>query len=323
LIRPSALIYPIFPRQLNNTKFTPSNNLYSANLENEVGVFARPQLASSQNQSRYRALFLRVTENIQFKKFQEENSFLFFTYLKDFEFFTFFTSLQIDIPPKFQVTPPQKFFFRQKTFFLKWSNFLMRKGKRPGYLKLLLKATLHVLSLNLLSTPLYSIFSWQYYHFLTAYQSSGRYSFFLKTFPLTWFSLPNLMAVDSKYVPRTQTYGYWYNTFLQKLNLVFSFYIYKIDKAIYKNSRGRSGKFTFVWKYIPAYKRRALLMFWINKEIQVGSQRTLYARVAQVLQILARNPSSSWIWKIRKFSLNFVYFNFRKSLAETYKNILR
>jgi hypothetical protein len=32
----------------------------------------------------------------------------------------------------------------------------------------------------------------------------------------------------------------------KKFNYVFSFYIYKVDKQIYKNSRGKSGKYTFV-----------------------------------------------------------------------------
>lgn len=37
-----------------------------------------------------------------------------------------------------------------------------------------------------------------------------------------------------------------YQSSLKDFNLLFSFYIYKVDKNIYKNSRGRSGKFTFV-----------------------------------------------------------------------------
>jgi len=33
---------------------------------------------------------------------------------------------------------------------------------------------------------------------------------------------------------------------LLRLDLLFSFYVYKVDKHLYKNSRGKSGKFTFV-----------------------------------------------------------------------------
>jgi hypothetical protein len=33
---------------------------------------------------------------------------------------------------------------------------------------------------------------------------------------------------------------------LLKLEPTFSFYIYKVDKKIFKNTRGKSGKFTFI-----------------------------------------------------------------------------
>ena len=49
-------------------------------------------------------------------------------------------------------------------------------------------------------------------------------------------------------------------TNINKIDPIFSFYVYKVDKAIYKNSRGRSGKYTFIWKYLPPYKRRQLVL---------------------------------------------------------------
>ena len=50
------------------------------------------------------------------------------------------------------------------------------------------------------------------------------------------------------------------NQNFKKFNYLFSFYIYKVDKQIYKNSRGRSGKYTFVWKYVAPYKRHFLIL---------------------------------------------------------------
>lgn len=47
---------------------------------------------------------------------------------------------------------------------------------------------------------------------------------------------------------------------IKRFNFLFSFYIYKVDKNIYKNSRGRSGKYTFIWKYVAPYKRNMLIM---------------------------------------------------------------
>jgi len=43
---------------------------------------------------------------------------------------------------------------------------------------------------------------------------------------------------------------------LVRFEPMFSFYIYKVDKKIFKNTRGKSGKYTFLWKFIPPYKRQ-------------------------------------------------------------------
>ena len=268
--------------------------------------------------------FLRILENAQVRKFGMENSFRFFSYLKYFEFFTFFATHQIDIPKPFRTISLKKFFLKKKTFILQWNSFLMRNGKRYSYLKLLLKAVTSVLNLNLISTPTYNARFWQYYYLYLFYRGTYARIELPTLVGETWFSTRNsTVTPGSKIFTGKGAYTAFFNTFLHKLNLIFSFYIYRVDKSIYKNSRGKSGKFTFVWKYIPVYKRKLLLMFWVNKEVQLSSQRTLQARLSQVVNILAQNPSNSWVWKIRKFSLNFVYFNFRRSLAESYKSILR
>ena len=45
------------------------------------------------------------------------------------------------------------------------------------------------------------------------------------------------------------------NKLLQTTKPLFSLYITKVSKNIYKNTRGKSGKYLFVWKYVPDYKR--------------------------------------------------------------------
>ena len=112
------------------------------------------------------------------------------------------------------------------------------------------------------------------------------------------------------------------NTF-KKFNFLFSFYIYKVDKQIYKNSRGKSGKYTFVWKYLAPYKRNLLILHWITKEVRISSGKTLLNRLNHVLTNFVFNTKSTWIWKIKKFSLNYVYFNLRRILGETYRTSMR
>ena len=106
----------------------------------------------------------------------------------------------------------------------------------------------------------------------------------------------------------------------KKFNYLFSFYIYKVDKQIYKNSRGKSGKYTFVWKYVAPYKRNFLILHWLTKEIRIAPGKTLQDRVDHVIHNFICNTHNTWIWKIKKFSLNYVYYNLRKTLGETYKN---
>jgi len=109
----------------------------------------------------------------------------------------------------------------------------------------------------------------------------------------------------------------------KEFNLLFSFYVYKVDKQIYKNSRGRSGKYTFVWKYVPFYKRKFLIMHWLAKEIRISSGKTLQDRVDSILFNFIVNTNSTWIWKIKRFSLNYVYFNLRRTLGETCRTVMR
>ena len=102
---------------------------------------------------------------------------------------------------------------------------------------------------------------------------------------------------------------------------VFSFYIYKVDKKIFKNTRGKSGKFTFIWKYVSQFKRNFLVMHWLMKEMRLKPGRTLNDRVYTTINTLVFNPKKTWMWKVKKFSHNYVYYNCRKSLAETYRTV--
>jgi hypothetical protein len=108
-----------------------------------------------------------------------------------------------------------------------------------------------------------------------------------------------------------------------RINLMFSFYIYKVDKQIYKNSRGKSGKFTFIWKYIAPYRRMSRITYWLLKDMKIVSGKSVGHRVDYVLHNFLTNPHLSLVWKIKKFSLNYTYYNLRNSLLETYRTSSR
>ena len=104
---------------------------------------------------------------------------------------------------------------------------------------------------------------------------------------------------------------------------IFMFYIYKVDKAIYKNSRGKSGKFTFLWKYVAPYKRSRLIMYWFNKEVKSCKGINFASRLNSTLLKYTTSPKETFIFKARKFSYNYVYSNHKIGLASTYRTTNR
>lgn len=113
----------------------------------------------------------------------------------------------------------------------------------------------------------------------------------------------------------------WVVKSIKKMLPMFSFYIYKVDKKIFKNTRGKSGKYTFIWKYLAAYKRPFLVMYWLMRELRVAPGRTIQERIDFVISNLLNAPKSTWIWRIKQFSHNYVYYNCRRTLAESYRTV--
>lgn len=71
------------------------------------------------------------------------------------------------------------------------------------------------------------------------------------------YSLPEMpgevvLGVRGEQTPTIRDFPVVYDTFhkliknITQLFPLFNFYIYKVDKRIYKNTRGRSGKYTFI-----------------------------------------------------------------------------
>jgi hypothetical protein len=204
--------------------------------------------------------------------------------------------------------------------------YLSRSGKKWKFSKLISSSLFDIINIYKFSgLDSYNyINNWKVIQILLTFTSLHNSNFskisFLKRLDLTSYS-------NIKYEELTKSNEFTINNLLyqnfKKFNYLFSFYIYKVDKQIYKNSRGKSGKYTFVWKYVAPYKRHFLIMHWITKEIRIASGKTLQERVKNTLNNFIFNTHSTWIWKIKKFSLNYVYFNLRRTLGETCKTSMR
>lgn len=242
-----------------------------------------------------------------------------YIFLQKRSFTTFFFYNNIDIPQCFQKSSSLNRISRE-IFLVNFINYFMRHG-----LKLKLQTNL-LKSLNLLiqntnySHKTSDILSWQSLYLLTTYvsQYKNQQNFFYIPINKT-LNYSHYTTNTHKYIS-TQTYvlNLIYKNLITILPL-FSFYIYKVDKKIFKNTRGKSGKYTFIWKYVAPYKRLNWVFFWLSKELKIKNSKNLINRFLLLFNDLIFNNKGMWVYKIKKFSYNYVYRNCRNTLAETYR----
>ena len=171
-------------------------------------------------------------------------SFTFYNIFLKPELLLFFKNLSIDTPHKFNIINSYKR-TSFKTKLLRLNNYFFRDGKKNKCL------------VNFLGAY-FRVFNQIRYNFLqttsTVNDLRWYYSFFLCSLSPYFFS-----TLEDLYIHNGIKFDQWgltsemplnrHNLFYRnfnKLDILFSFYIHKVDKHIYKNSRGKSGKFTFI-----------------------------------------------------------------------------
>jgi len=245
-----------------------------------------------------------------------------FTYLEYSGFYNFFKYNSVDIPQCFSqskslINPTNNLPF------LKFSTFIMRHGLKQKINKHLFKSMYSLLTdyHNLNSLTLIKNWKTVFISFNSLVYTKNFSQIF--TFKNEILSYNSRLTSEVKYL--TSDFNYYYLIFrnLKKLEPIFSFYIYKVDKKIYKNTRGKSGKYTFLWKYIPVYKRQFLIFTWLVKELQLKPGLDLTSRLINLLTNLLHNPSQTWIYRVKRFSNNYVYRNCRRTLAESYRTVTK
>jgi len=242
--------------------------------------------------------------------------------LAQLNFIEFFKTNGIDTPTCFTKSYSLKRNIA-KLDMLRLNNYIMRNGNRYKFLKLLLLAFNRYNSLvpikppkDLKSTPLHwKTIYWSLSTYKTSRQSNTVNPNFLDESSLNYSHLNNFVSTAPTDANIFRTF---FASFKQTLP-IFLFYIYKVDKKIFKNSRGKSGRHTFIWKYVPAYKRNSLVMHWLVKEMSLSPGKSIEERIYGVLRTFMSTPQQTWIYKIKKFSHNYVYKNSRKTLCETYR----
>ena len=187
----------------------------------------------------------------------------------------------------------------------------MRNGKKVKVLTTFIKS----LSSSVLSTQgTYNSDGWKNLFLLMSSLFGGSYK------PITF---PNVHKSDTYDRSSINNLAPLFFRNVNSIEPLFLMYIYKVDKSIFKNSRGKSGKFTFIWKYITSYKRKFIVFHWLNKELKITNGKTLSNRLDSLVSRVVYDLKSTWIYRIRKFSYNYVYRNCKNNLARTYRTSTR
>ena len=273
--------------------------------------------------------YLPFSENFYWNQKIDLNFFLF---LKTSSFISFFVNLNIDVPTCFKKSKSLSF----KTFelpFIKFFNLIMRHGRRDQSIRLFFKKILNRFNLWQ-DTPKYqinennqkillnSIYFFENYRNIEKFDSFLKSKKYLSMFTiLSSFEKNNLQKSFSfPLFSRLKTFEhkpslFFKNSFLKPftdVNPVFAYFIYNVDKNIKKYSRGKSGKYAFVWKYITPYKRLFLTMRLFAKELKFRKERKFFERFLGGVSSLENDFDNSFIWQFKVFSHNYVFKNFKK-----------
>lgn len=244
-----------------------------------------------------------------------------FSYLRNATIMSFFMENQVDVPLCFNKSP-SLFYKSFEIPHLKLNNLLMRSGNTTLVNRLLNQCLLkHVKDLEYTvveSEPT----TWFEFLFITKY-SFNKHSLNPKTLTLTeFYRLPSSRVLFGD-IYKVRNKRFLLDLIVRHFttyNPLFAFYVRKVDKQIRKHSRGKSGKYSLVWKYVPAYKRMYTVMRWFLKDVKFQKGKTFKERLDKALTTFLYNPHNTFMGKCRKFNHFFVFLNFRKSLLKTLRS---
>ena len=246
-----------------------------------------------------------------------------YLYIRNSSFINFFLNNMIDVPTCFKKSNSLK----TKNFelpLLKFSNFLMWEGKREKIVRTLFNSFrffFNFFKFNKLKNSndftswfsLYTVTNSFNFNFHTNSNFKFNYNF---ENPVS-LNYSNNLTVFEKTLNSTFFFKNYLYFLLSKISPIFSYFIYSVDKNIRKYSRGKSGKYTFIWKFVAPYKRIKLSTRLIVKDIKFYQSRRFEERLVKTLENLYFSPEKSFSWKSKIFSHNYVFKNFRKSLMSS------
>ena len=241
------------------------------------------------------------------------------SFLKQSSISNFFSVNMVDTPRCFQ-----KSLSLYKPIFetphLKFLHILMRHGRKEqifaSIFKIFITHNMYTKLLNpeLMWVTLIPVFS------NIIINSDAEYRIFLyKKLKLTGV---NKMIEDGYLVhPHAISSNTYWELLLAKYKPLFMFQIRKVDKSTRKHSRGKSGKYVILWKYVPIYRRLYAVLRWLIQDISFQKAYKFKNRFLKALEVLKLTPQRSVVVKNRNFIHNYVFQNYKKTLLQTLQTV--
>ena len=244
-----------------------------------------------------------------------------FQFLRQSTITSFFMASMVDMPVCFKKSKS----LYSKTFeipLLKLSNILMRAGLRGKTMAAVTLSFTRCFHDVMGMTQQENFITWQgLYGILLSTRLTSAGGFGNTTLSLESDLSPQHKVKDGGYVFNN---SYFLKTLLferlEKYAPLFSFYIRKVDKSVRKNSRGKSGKYTVIWKYVPVYKRLYVNIRWLLRDLKFQKLKTFTERLTKVLETFLLTPHLSFVCKLRRFTHFFVFKHHKKSLLKTLRS---
>ena len=260
---------------------------------------------------------LNFHSNYNFFFFNKKSVYTDFLLKKNNQLINFFILNMIDVPIYFKKFKINK--IKNEQFFFKFINFLMKNGKKEKMIKKIISSFI----------VFFNLFKWKFLlnnenNFFLFSINNFFFNFFFYSYECNFSdSQLNYNFTDNNKILNNSFFiKFFYELKFNKIFLIFSYFIKKIDKNIRKYSRGKSGKYTFTWKYIPFYKRINFLFRFLIKDVKFNFNKKFDKRILNLLYIIFFNFESTFIWKSKSFSYNFIFKKFKSSLMLNFKNII-
>jgi len=201
----------------------------------------------------------------------------------------------------------------------------MREGKREkAFRSLLLSFFLFFDDVTSDLQPKTSLFDWYKYLF-----SLKTYGFYeekaLAAYDVSELSFifQHFYKLNKKEIEPESSIKKVINQNLSQLSPMFLYFVYNVDKNVRKFSRGKSGKYVFIWKYVAPYKRKHLMFKWFLKEIKFDESKKLHMRLNNMFNLLFFDLKNTHAAKAKNFTYSFIFKNFRKTFMMSLKTTIK